>query len=304
MKEELLHLLKTDEEFRYAVAGLLGYDEILKRVRRQGKQIAKLRREMYKSLTRLSEAVEKLAEIAAKHTEEITRLRAEMLEGFKRHDEEITQLRKEMLEGFKRHGEEIAQLRREMIEGFKRHDELLAKHTEEIAQLRREMIEGFKRHDELYAKLAEAVAKLGEEVARLDKRITGLHSALLSGLGEVSKFAGLTFEELVRKLLTAQLRGTGTIPPDAELRAASIDGEQVDIFLEDPLVVGEVTSYAETAEEAGKLLRKAEAARRKFGREPLKFLVILTARREAARELERIARENNIELTIGKIVED
>ncbi|MEM2410245.1 MAG: hypothetical protein QXF87_06985, partial [Thermofilaceae archaeon] len=81
LKEELLHLLKTDEEFRYAVAGLLGYDEILKRVRRQGKQIAKLRREMYKSLTRLSEAVEKLAEIAAKHTEEITRLRAEMLEG-------------------------------------------------------------------------------------------------------------------------------------------------------------------------------------------------------------------------------
>ncbi|MEM1715966.1 MAG: hypothetical protein QXP94_07480, partial [Thermofilaceae archaeon] len=155
-----------------------------------------------------------------------------------------------------------------------------------------------------YAKLAEAVAKLGEEVARLDKRITGLHSALLAGLGEVSKFAGLTFEELVRKLLTAQLRGTGTIPPDAELRAASIDGEQVDIFLEDPLVVGEVTSYAETAEEASKLLRKAEAARRKFGREPLKFLVILTARREAARELERIARENNIELTIGKIVED
>ncbi|MEM4569454.1 MAG: hypothetical protein QXN73_07325 [Thermofilaceae archaeon] len=261
LKEELLHLLKTDEEFRYAVAGLLGYDEILKRVRRQEKQIAKLRREMYKSLARLSEAVEKLAEIATKHTEEITRLRAEMLEGFKRHDEEI-------------------------------------------AQLRREMLEGFKRHDELYAKLAEAVAKLGEEVARLDKRITGLHSALLAGLGEVSKFAGLTFEELVRKLLTAQLRGTGTIPPDAELRAASIDGEQVDIFLEDPLVVGEVTSYAETAEEASKLLRKAEAARRKFGREPLKFLVILTARREAARELERIARENNIELTIGKIVED
>ncbi|MEM4455350.1 MAG: hypothetical protein QXT28_11600, partial [Thermofilaceae archaeon] len=228
----------------------------------------------------------------------------EMLEGFKRHDEllakhteEIAQLRREMLEGFRRHDEEIAQLRKEMLEGFKRHDE-------EIAQLRREMLEGFKRHDELYAKLAEAVAKLGEEVARLDKRITGLHSALLAGLGEVSKFAGLTFEELVRKLLTAQLRGTGTIPPDAELRAASIDGEQVDIFLEDPLVVGEVTSYAETAEEASKLLRKAEAARRKFGREPLKFLVILTARREAARELERIARENNIELTIGKIVED
>lgn len=32
IKEELLRLLKEDQEFRYAVAGLIGYKEILERI--------------------------------------------------------------------------------------------------------------------------------------------------------------------------------------------------------------------------------------------------------------------------------
>ena len=76
LKKKILKLLKEDEEFRYAVAGLIGLDEILKRFE--------------------------------KHDEELVKLRKDMVEGFKRHDEEIAELRAEMvklrrdmLEGFK-----------------------------------------------------------------------------------------------------------------------------------------------------------------------------------------------------------
>jgi hypothetical protein len=53
--------------------------------------------------------------------------------------------------------------------------------------------------------------------------------------------------------------------------------------------VGEVTAYAESAEEMVKLLRKAEVAKARYSREPRKILVALTVRREAARELRRRA---------------
>ncbi|MGQ9543215.1 MAG: hypothetical protein ACUVTM_03870, partial [Candidatus Bathyarchaeia archaeon] len=78
LKEELLTLLERDKEFRYAVAGLIGLEEILKRLDRH-------------------------EEILVKHSEELLRLREDMTIGFKRHDEEIAKLREDMIKGFQRH---------------------------------------------------------------------------------------------------------------------------------------------------------------------------------------------------------
>jgi len=68
LKEKVFKLLKEDEEFRYAVAGLIGLGEILKRLDR--------------------------------HEAELVRLRKDMMEGFKRRDEEMARLRRDMMEGF------------------------------------------------------------------------------------------------------------------------------------------------------------------------------------------------------------
>jgi hypothetical protein len=48
LKQRFLKLLKEDEEFRYAVAGLLGLEEILKRLDRHEEQLVKLREDMNK----------------------------------------------------------------------------------------------------------------------------------------------------------------------------------------------------------------------------------------------------------------
>jgi hypothetical protein len=52
-----------------------------------------------------------------------------------------------------------------------------------------------------------------------------------------------------------------------------------------------------------KLLRKAEVARASYSREPRKILVILTAKKEAADEIRKLAKENNVKLIIGKLVD-
>jgi len=58
LKQRFLKLLKEDEEFRYAVAGLLGLEEILKRLDRHEEQLVKLREDMVK----LREDMNKLRE--------------------------------------------------------------------------------------------------------------------------------------------------------------------------------------------------------------------------------------------------
>ncbi|MEM4382648.1 MAG: DUF3782 domain-containing protein [Candidatus Caldarchaeum sp.] len=75
IKKTIFRLLKEDEEFRYAVAGLLGLEEILKRLDRHEAELASLRQETNK-------------------------LREDMMLGFKRHDEELAKLREDMMRGF------------------------------------------------------------------------------------------------------------------------------------------------------------------------------------------------------------
>jgi chromosome segregation ATPase len=213
LKAKILALLKVDEEFRYAVAGMIGYDEILKRLRK--------------------------------------------------HDEKF---------------EEI------------------------LAQIK-EIRESQNRLENRVGSLEKSVNSLDKRVGSLEERVDSLASAMIAGFAEISKFAGITFEEFARKILTASLKKLGQIPQGAELTRNLIDGEEVDIFLEDPLIVGEVTAHAETAQEVQKLIRKAELAKTRYAKEPRKVLVILTAKREAAREIEKIAKEKNVELIIGRIVD-
>jgi chromosome segregation ATPase len=115
LKAKVFALLKEDLEFRYAVAGLLGYEELLKRLDRHGEELTKVWTEI------------------AKLREDMNKLIGEMAKGFKKHDEALERL-----------AQELVRLREEMASGFKRHDEALERHGEELAKLRDEMAKGFK----------------------------------------------------------------------------------------------------------------------------------------------------------------
>jgi len=58
LKSRMLKLLREDEEFRYAVAGLIGLEEILKRLDRHEAELTKLREDM----NRLREDMNRLRE--------------------------------------------------------------------------------------------------------------------------------------------------------------------------------------------------------------------------------------------------
>ncbi|MGB9729116.1 MAG: hypothetical protein ACP5GU_04190 [Thermoprotei archaeon] len=93
-------------------------------------------------------------------------------------------------------------------------------------------------------------------VGRLERGVDGLRNAMITGFGELGKFAGATFESFVRRFLSRYLRSIGVLPKDGRLMKVTIDNEEVNIFSENSLIVGEITAYAESVDEINKLLRK------------------------------------------------
>ncbi|MEM2219353.1 MAG: hypothetical protein QXV05_01205 [Candidatus Korarchaeum sp.] len=164
-----------------------------------------------------------------------------------------------------------------------------------------EEIRGIKEEQ---ARTWRAIEELQRSILGLDRKVDqmyeGLRSSMMYVFGEMRKFAGLTFEEFVRVFLTDMMRRSGEVPQDRELRSEEVEGEQIDLFLEEPLIVGETTMHAESDEEIDKLLRKAKIVAEKFGREPRKVLVVETAPKEIARVLRRRAQESGVELILGR----
>ncbi|MEM0030258.1 MAG: DUF3782 domain-containing protein [Candidatus Nitrosocaldus sp.] len=85
MKKTLLNLLLEDTEFRHAVAGVIGYKEILDR-------IAKVEERMDSRFLKLEERVAKVEEEIKQLRNDMNDLRKDMQEGFRRHDRLIQEL--------------------------------------------------------------------------------------------------------------------------------------------------------------------------------------------------------------------
>ena len=124
LKHKLLELLKVDEEFRLAVAGLIGLGDVLRRLEEHDKKFNEIIERLKEHDKKFYEVLERLD----RHEEELIRLREDMNRGFKRHDEELARLREDMQKGFERHDKELARLREDMNKGF----ELLRRHIDAL----------------------------------------------------------------------------------------------------------------------------------------------------------------------------
>ncbi|MEM0089570.1 MAG: DUF3782 domain-containing protein, partial [Archaeoglobaceae archaeon] len=271
VKETIIEMIEKDKEFRYAIAGAIGLQEILKRFDKHEEILLRHEEELKKLREDMSEGFRRHEEILLRHEEELKKLREDLVAGFKRHDEEMAKLREDMYAGFKRHDEEIAKLREEMVAGFKRHDE-------EMAKLREDMYAGFKRHDEEIAKLREDMSEgfklLRNQISALGAR-WGIMSekAFRNGVeGIVEKEFGAKVERWVKKDFDGFVFG---YPSDVEVDVVIRDRRTILVEIKSSISQGDVLVFK----------RKADFYEKETGVKPSKLVMVTPFADEKAIEL-------------------
>ncbi|MEM4321106.1 MAG: hypothetical protein QW475_04630 [Candidatus Nitrosocaldus sp.] len=274
LRKNILRLLKEDEEFRYAVAGLIGLEDIRA------------------SMKRLEEAIAMLAEIQARMDSRLSSVETRV----DRVETSVGELKSSVGELKSSVGElksSVGELKSSVGELKSRVDRV----ETSVGELKSRV----DRVETSVGELKSSVGMLQDKVGILEKRFNGLEGALYYGFDQVGKFAGVTLEELVRGIMTKNMQKSGELKPDKAITSIRVDGEEIDLFCDEPLIVGEVTSYAESVEEVDKLVRKVSIVREQYGKEPArKILVISSVKEEIADIIADKAKANGIELIMGK----
>ena len=198
-----------------------------------------------------------------------------------------------ILEEIKRIWEEVKSLR----EGQKRLWEEIRRIWEEIKALR-----------EGQNKLWEEVRALREGQERLWENQRRLWRYVKSGFEGVREALGASFEEYVASFTRFMLYELGYTDVKVEVRKYMMyEGRMVEInlFSEEPLVVGEVTlrirDVSEADREVGKLVERTEIVSKIYGRKPyMKILAIGNAPEEVIEYLKKLTTKYDIKLIIGR----
>jgi uncharacterized protein YoxC len=284
LRRQFLKLLDEDKEFRYTVAGYLGLGEILKRLDSIEENIRKI----WEEIRGLREGQEKLWEAQNRLWEEVKALREgqeKLWDGQNKLWEEVKQLR----EGQNKLWEEVKALR----EG-----------QEKLWDGQNKLWEGQNRLWEEVKALREGQEKLWASHRRLE-------NYMRSAFGELRTALGVTYEMHAAAYLTMMLYEMGYEKAEVVSKSFVEDGEivEVDLFNEEPLVVGEVTlavkDVGDAEREVERVMRRVGLVERVFGRRV--FMAILSVANlypEAADTLKSLAARNGIRLILGREIKE
>ncbi|MCS7146516.1 MAG: hypothetical protein RMJ28_04255 [Nitrososphaerota archaeon] len=284
LRDEFIKLLEEDKEFRYAVAGYLGLSETLKRL----DSIEETIRKIWAEIHRVWENIEKLWEEVRAIRQEQEKLRIEQ-EKMRQEQEKSRLEQAGIREEQERMRQEQERLRLEQV-GMRL----------EIEKLRQEQ-----------EKLRLEQVNMRHEIEKLRLEQERLRKYMVTGFTELRNTLGVTFETHAAAYIQMLLMELGYPQARVERRHFVKDGEvvDVDIFCEDPLVVGEVTvairDVGGAESEVEKLMERAELVSARYGRKP--FMVVLSAARvslEAAERLREMSEALGFRLVLGSEIEE
>lgn len=182
----------------------------------------------------------------------------------------------------------------EILKKLDEHSKILAEQTEEIRRLREEQ-----------NKVWKEIVALREE----QNRLWGEVKYLRVEVETFGRAVGRTLEDYTISFVRFLLEEMGY--PREKIRVGRKilihDGRvfEVNVFNEDPLVLGEVSTYVATVKEAedefGKLSEEVDVAEKAYGRTAtLKILAVANAPSEVLNELKRLAEAHRVRLIYGK----
>jgi len=208
----------------------------------------------------------------------------------------------------------LEEAQRSLLEGQQKLWEGQNKLWNEVRALREEQNKLWDAHNKLWDevralregqnKLWDAHNKLWEEVRNLREGQDRLRKYMVSGFRGLSRALGVTFEDHAASFLEVMLVEMGYPDARVEKKYLVYGGEvlELNMFCEEPLVVGEATVSVEDAEaEVEKVLRRARVVEERYGRKPtLTLLCAATCRADAAERLKELCEKHGIKLVLGK----
>ncbi len=276
LKRRILRLLREDEEFRYAVLGMVGYGELLKRAEEHDRKFNEI-------LARLEEHDKKFAEIIAKLEEHSKRFEEhdrkfnEILARLEEHDRKFEEIVARLEEHDRKFAEIMARLEEhdrkfeEIMARLEEHDRKfemimarleehdrkfemimarLEEHDKKFAEIMATLEEHSRRFEEHDRKFNEITAILLEHGRRLDR-----HEEILAGLQSEMRrvHAGLESVSTTLQRLTISVEEEGAshiryrlkemFGVEVAIERIWVDGEELDFYgvAGDLCVVGEAT---------------------------------------------------------------
>jgi chromosome segregation ATPase len=167
LKRRILRLLREDEEFRYAVLGMVGYGELLKRAEEHDRKFNEI-------LARLEEHDKKFAEIIAKLEEHSKRFEEhdrkfnEILARLEEHDRKF----EEIVARLEEHDRKFAEIMARLEEHDRKFEEIMARleeHDRKFEMIMARLEEHDRKFAEIMARLEEHDRKFEEIMARLEE---------------------------------------------------------------------------------------------------------------------------------------
>jgi hypothetical protein len=166
-------------------------------------------------------------------------------------------------------------------------------------------------HEEWMSKIEERMLKLEENQRRslkdFEKRLEKQWKYVYSGFKGLKEMLGVNFEAMARAFIDVLLDEMGYPEASVSVKHFAVDGEvmEVDAFCEDPLVVGEITNYIKSRDEAEseveKLRDRVSLVEGRYGRRVmLAVLVVATASEEVSSYLREVAGRNGILVVLGR----
>jgi chromosome segregation ATPase len=262
LKRRILRLLREDEEFRYAVLGMVGYGELLKRAEEHDRKFNEI-------LARLEEHDRKFAEIIAKLEEHSKRFEEhdrkfnEILARLEEHDRKFEEIVARLEEHDRKFAEIMARLEEhdrkfeEIMARLEEHDRKfemimarLEEHDKKFAEIMATLEEHSRRFEEHDRKFNEITAILLEHGRRLDR-----HEEILAGLQSEMRRVHVRLESvsttLQRLTISVEEEGASHIRyrlkemfgVEVAIERIWVDGEELDFYgvAGDLCVVGEAT---------------------------------------------------------------
>ncbi len=222
--------------------------------------------------------------------DEIKQLRIEGNQRFEAMQRQIDEHLKESAKQFKA-------MQKQMDERFKASDERFKESAEQFKAMQKQMDERFKESDERFKAMQEQIDRRFEKVF---ERFDELSLALGHDFEEFNSYWLETFlvEQGYPEVKVKKVHFADT---DYEVFPDSQDVE-VDLFNENPFVIGEVTAIVRSIDKVTTFLRKIKFLEKQFGRKAdYKLFITYMVSPEIRDEVKRLLQENGVTLiTVGR----